>query len=50
MKYLFTKARNVANTMTEYELLIQYVKTAVMRSQEHGTLGGMTVKQDAMDL
>lgn len=50
VKYLFTKARNMGNTMTEYELLIQHVKTAVMSSQEHGTLGSMTVKQVVMGL
>lgn len=49
-KYLFTESGNVGNTVTEYDLLIQQVRTAVMTSQEHGILGGMTVKQVVIGL
>lgn len=50
VKYLITKARKVGNTVAEYELLIQHVKIDMMRSQEHGTLGGTTAKKVVMGL
>lgn len=50
VKYLFTKARNMDNTVAEYEMLTQHVKIDMTRSQECGTLGGTTVKKVVMAL